>query len=126
MKMHTITVGFGVLFLALGLSAFVVSNAPTALIPCGFGILYFICGAIASHPDRVKHAMHGAAILGVIGFLASVTSWFKLPFILRGIYVARPLAVIEKSIMAFLSLIFVALCVNSFIQARKARNANKL
>jgi hypothetical protein len=45
----------------------------------------------------------------------------KLPSLLAGQEVARPAAVISQSIMGALTAVFVALCVKSFIDARKAR-----
>ena len=45
------------------------------------------------------------------------------PALLGGQEVARPAAVISQSIMGALTAVFVALCVKSFIDARKARQA---
>ena len=45
----------------------------------------------------------------------------KLPALLSGGEVARPTAVIAQSVMAILMLLFVGLCVRSFINARVRR-----
>jgi hypothetical protein len=67
--------------------------------------------------------MHAAAVLGVIGLAASARGLFKLPGMFRGEEVARPLAVVMQSIMAFACAVYVALCAASFIQARRNRPA---
>jgi hypothetical protein len=65
--------------------------------------------------------MHIAVTLGLLGFLATVTGliqWFQL---MSGKYFAFPSAVQSKAAMCLLCLIFVILCVRSFIAARRAR-----
>ena len=66
--------------------------------------------------------MHIAVTVGLLGFL--------FPFIraasgavrmLQGAAVAHPLAIEEQMLMALLCLIFVGLCVRSFIAARRSR-----
>jgi len=121
MRMPIVTLAFSLIFIAMGLSGYIASHAPTSLIPTVLGVLLWICAQIAQNPNRLKHAMHAAAMLGLIGFLGSVRGLFKLPALLHGDRVARPLAVIMQSIMAVLCLIYVGLCVLSFISARRAR-----
>jgi hypothetical protein len=68
-----------------------------------------------------KHAMHGAAGVALLGFLASggrLAS--KLGDIFAG-NISRPL--MFSILMAVLCLAYVLLSVRSFIAARKARNA---
>ncbi|MCB1019726.1 MAG: hypothetical protein H6509_12625 [Bryobacterales bacterium] len=117
------TMLFGALLILLGVVGWVGSGmeSPTALIPSAFGLLLLIAGGAALNENRRKHAMHGAAMVGLLGFLGSASGLLQLPALLGGAEVARPAAVASKSAMAVLSAIFVALCVRSFIAARKAR-----
>lgn len=121
--MASTTILFGVLLIVLGLAGWVGSGmeSPTALIPSVFGLLLVIAGAVARNESRRKHAMHAAAMVGLLGFFGSVSGLLQLPALLGGEEVARPAAVWSKSAMAVLSAIFVGLCVKSFIAARKAR-----
>lgn len=121
MKMSTIALVFAVLFASLGLYGYIAYSAPTALIPAYLGIILGICGAMAIKPEWRMHAMHGAALVGIIGFLGSVGGLIKLPALLSGTQLERPHAVVLQSIMAVLCLIFIGLCVKSFIDARLAR-----
>ena len=113
---------FGGLLIALGLAGYVGTGmeSPTALIPAAFGLLLTIAGWIARDESRRKHAMHGAAMVGLLGFLGSASALLELPDLLGGGQVVRPAAVISRSIMAVLSLVFVVLCVRSFIAARRS------
>jgi hypothetical protein len=109
---------FGALLIALGVAFWAVTSAPTALIPAAFGVLLTICGVIARNTKLRMHAMHGAALLGLLG--AAFPLVRALPKLEQGNYGA---AVIEQLLMAVLSLIFLVLCVRSFIAARRARKA---
>jgi hypothetical protein len=116
---------FGVLLILLGFAGWLGSGmeSPTALIPTVFGLLLCIAGAAARKESRRKHAMHAAAMIGLLGFLGSASGLAELPALLSGGEVARPAAVASKSAMAILSALFVGLCVRSFISARRARAA---
>jgi hypothetical protein len=121
MKMAPITHGFALIFIALGLAGFIRSHAPTSLIPTVLGVLLWICALIAVNPDRKKHAMHAAVALGFVGFCASARGLFKLPLMVQGEPVARPLAVVMQSLMAVFCAVYVVLCTASFIEARRNR-----
>ena len=123
--MANTTITVGVLLIVLGLGGYfgTGTSSPTALIPAAFGILLVITGAIARNPEKRKLAMHIAVTVGLLGFFGSVGGLAKLPTLLSGGEVARPAAVVSQSIMAVLTLVFTALCVRSFIAARKARKA---
>lgn len=123
------TVG-GLLFGA-GLLSFVMGTpdpesgrvSPTALIPAVFGGLLELCGVLAlAAPHLRKHVMHLAALVGVLGFLGGFAP------IIRGLAKAGAVdfgkpAVQVGLVMSVLCLGFVAACVKSFIDARKAREA---
>jgi len=119
----TTTIGFGVVLILLGLGGYFGSGmvSPTALIPAAFGLLLVVFGAMARDDKRKKMAMHIAVLVGLLGFLGTVSGLVKLPTLLSGGEVARPMAVAAQSIMAVLMAIYVALCVKSFIDARRRR-----
>ena len=121
--MSAITIVFGVLFIVLGVGGFVLTGSEhkTALIPAAFGIAYVICGLLARKDEMRKHAMHAAAMLGVIGFAATVPGVIKFAKMIGGEQIEQPAAAISKTIMCVLSTVFVALCVRSFIAARRNR-----
>ncbi|MDX2226548.1 MAG: hypothetical protein SFY92_05550 [Verrucomicrobiae bacterium] len=112
---------FGTLLVLLGLGAFVATGMThfTALIPSAFGALIGFCGLLAQKEHLRKHAMHGAATLALVGLLGSVPGVIKAVQWLSGTAPARPAAVLAQSVMALLCLVFLILCIRSFIAARK-------
>ena len=121
--MPTTTIVTGVLLIVLGLVGFIGTGSEhyTALIPAGFGIALAICGFLAKAPERRKLFMHIAVTLGLLGFLGTVMGIVKVVRMAAGETIPRPEAAESQAVMAFISLIFVGLCVNSFIKARRAR-----
>jgi hypothetical protein len=121
--MAKVTLVFAVLFIALGLVGFITTGSqyPTALIPAVLGLLLGVFGVLSFNPSRRKLFMHINVTLGLLGFLGTVMGliqWFQM---LAGATVKNPAATESKAIMALLCLIYVSLCVRSFIAARKAR-----
>jgi hypothetical protein len=123
--MAKVTLVFAVVFIALGLVGFIGTGSThyTALIPAALGLLLGIFGALSLSADagRRKLFMHINVTLGLLGFLGTVMGliqWFQM---LGGAVVKNPPATESKAIMALLCLVYVALCVRSFIAARKAR-----
>ena len=121
--MATTTIIFGVVLIVLGVGSYFGTSmvSPTALIPAVFGLLLVIFGALARDEKRRKMAMHVAVAIGLVGFAGTIAGVLKLFTLLAGGEVARPTAVIAQSIMAILMLVYVAMCVKSFIDARKRR-----
>jgi hypothetical protein len=127
--MARITVAFGVLLVLLGLGAYFGSGSdspsPTALIPAAFGLLLCLCGGFAFRPAWRKHAMHVAAVVALLGALASsgraVASLAKL----AGGGDVKTRALGSVLIMAATCWVLVALCVKSFIDARRRRAAEQ-
>ena len=115
--MANTTIGIGTLLIVLGVASYFMTGGVsiTSLIPAFFGAPIAILGAVARNPKLTKHAMHGAVLLGLVGFLGSADGIIKL------IGGDTSPAVIAKTLMAILTAAFVALCVKSFIDARKAR-----
>ena len=103
-----------------GLGGYAAYQSPTALIPLAFGILLGICGLIGRKESLRKHAMHGAAMVALLGFIPSVPGLLGIPDLIAG-HAARPAAVILRSIMAILCLGFLVVAIRSFIAARRAR-----
>ena len=123
--MAKLTILFGVLLILLGLFGFLATGHThyTALIPSGFGILLAVCGLLAETPDSRRRMlfMHIAVTLGLVGFLFTIQGFFQWIQLLQGKYFAYPSAVDSKAAMAAICLVFVLLCVRSFIAARRAR-----
>src|SRR4051812_39760745 len=100
----------GGFFVALGL----VFSRATALIPPGFGVILIGLGLIARSERWRMHAMHVAALLGLAGAVMPIVMLFVGGF-------APGSKLYENTAMAGLCAIFLALCVKSFINARRAR-----
>jgi len=124
--MAKITILFALLLIALGLAGYFGTGSihPTALIPTWFGVALGVCGFLAISPSesRRKLFMHINVTIGLLGFLggaaAAVQGYMKASS--QGLE-ANPIALASKLAMAGLMLIYVALCVRSFIAARRAR-----
>jgi len=123
--MPLLAIIFGIALDLLGTIGFFATGAQhyTALIPSAFGTLLFLCGVIAwLLPDWRKHVMHVAATVGLLGALGGLGMGLpKLAAVLDGT-AARPFAVWLQIAMGALSLVFVLLCVKSFIDARRKKS----
>lgn len=110
---------FGLILIALGVVSYTLTGrtSVTALIPAFFGALFLVCAMVARKETARKHAMHAAVALGLIGALASLGR--GIPAAISG-DPTRP-AVLAQLAMGVLLVIYVALGVQSFIAARKAR-----
>jgi hypothetical protein len=119
---------FGGLMVAVGLIGFLApttfgevgakGTSTTALIPAYLGGGLILCGLITlAKPTLRKHTMHLAALIGVIGFAGGF-----MPLV-RSNFDFKMASAVSGILMTGLSLMFVILCVRSFIAARKARSA---
>src|SRR5688500_15726888 len=96
------------------------ARSVTALIPAFIGLPLLALGLIAeAKPASRKHTMHAAAALGTLGFLGTIGGLVKAIQWMGGTVPGRPAAVRVQAIMAVMCAIFVALCVRSFIAARR-------
>lgn len=122
--MAKFTIWFGVLLAVVSLGFWIATGrAETATLhPAGIGVLLILCGVLASteNPKKRMLWMHIAVTLGLIGFLTTG--------IRAGIALAKgtamtinPLGFDERVAIALICLLYVALCVRSFIAARRAR-----
>ena len=121
--MPIVTIVFGLLLAALGVYGYT-SAVPahvTALIPAFFGVAFIVLGALATRPSLLRHAMHAAAALGLLALLGSARGVPDALRVLSGEVVARPAMATSQGLMFVLCAIFVALCVRSFMAARRER-----
>lgn len=121
-----LTIGFAGVLIVLGVAVFFAtgSKAPTALIPAYFGVLLGVLGALARTEDSRRRMlfMHIAVTVGLVGFVfPGVRAAGDLMTKMRGGNVLRPVAMEEELAMAGICLVYVLLCVRSFIAARRAR-----
>jgi hypothetical protein len=123
--MAKLTIFFGVLLVALGAASFVLTghSHPTSLIPAIFGILLMIFGWLAETPETRRRMlfMHIAVTVGLLGFLFTVPGLISFVALFRGKLLLDHPAIEEKAAMSALMLIYVLLCVRSFVAARRTR-----
>ena len=123
--MAKVTLVFAVLLIALGLVGYFGTGAQhmTALIPAWFGVALGFGGLLAISPSesRRKLFMHINVTLGLIGFIGGAIE------AIRGYVHAKSaglqpdeIALASKLTMTGLLLIYVILCVRSFIAARRS------
>jgi hypothetical protein len=115
---------FGALLIVVGLAGYFGTGAEhvTALIPAFIGLSLVLLGWIAQKEKLRMHAMHGAVLVGLVGFIGGVVRLIKpVSTLLSGGEIERPIAVVMTALMTILCGVFVGLCVKSFIDARRAR-----
>ena len=123
--MAKVTLVFAALLIALGLVGYFGTGAQhvTALIPAWFGLALGIGGLLAISPSesRRKLFMHINVTIGLLGFIGGAIET------IRGYVHARSaglqpdtIALASKITMTGLLLLYVILCVRSFIAARRS------
>jgi hypothetical protein len=122
--MAKVTLVFAALLVALGLAGYLGTGSqhPTALIPLWIGLLLGIFGVLAISPveSRRKIFMHINVTIGSLGLLATIVE------IVRTLVSSKPpdtAAMASKLSLAALLLAYVAVCVRSFISARRGKAA---
>lgn len=120
MPFVTRLVGFLLIVLGIGSYLGTGRSSITAMIPAFFGAIFLILALVARKPDARRHAMHAAVALALIGALAVIPR--IVPAIGAG-NLSRP-AVLSQISMAIVLLIYVALGVRSFIEARRSRKGS--
>lgn len=98
------------------------SVSPTALIPAALGLVLMLCGSLAFEAKRRKHVMHFAAVVGVLGILGGFAPLIRQAAGGKDLDPLAPSALAGLA-MSAVSAVFVGLCVKSFVDARKARQA---
>jgi hypothetical protein len=90
------------------------------LIPSAFGLALVVLGLMASSDAWRKTAMHLAAVVGLLGFVAAAGRLVMTA--LKGSS-ANPVAAASQGIMAAVCGVFLFLCIQSFREARRRRRA---
>ena len=123
--MTSTTIAVGVALIVVGLAGYFLTGgvSATALIPAAFGLVIALAGVIARDERHRKHAIHGAVLIALLGFLGSVRGLIQIGDVFDGT-ATRPAAVIAQAVMAVLTLIYLVLAVRSFIAARSSRRSN--
>jgi len=122
--MAKLSIGLGVVLILLGLISYfgISSESVTALIPAFIGVPMLLLGFLALNEKYKKHAMHGAAVLMLIGFGGTISGLIKFFRMIGGEVFERPSAITVQAIMAVLCLIFLILAIKSFIDARRGKS----
>ena len=120
--MPIVSIVFGGLLIGLGVWGYVTTDmkSVTALIPSFVGGVLVVLGLVGLVERFLKHAMHLAAMIGLLGCIAAAVRF--VPKLIKG-FDLNDKAALSTGGMALLCAIFVALCVNSFIQVRRRRRA---
>lgn len=118
-------IAIGLLLVVLGLAFWAATGFAfvTSLIPAFLGAVIVLLGWIATNEARRMHAMHGVAMLALLGALAGFVR--GLPGLFRwmsGGAAGVPVAAIEQVLMGLLCAALLVQCVRSFIAARRARS----
>lgn len=124
--MAKITIVFGVLLIILGLVGFYGTGAihHTALIPTWFGLALCVGGFLAISPSesRRKIFMHINVTVGLLGLIGAAGSALHAYGHARSLGIdPNYKAMTAQLAMTGLMLIYVNLCVRSFIDARRKR-----
>jgi hypothetical protein len=112
------TIGLGVALVALGVIVTIASDSAsaTSLIPAFIGAVFLVLGILARAKDQLRpHLMHAAAALALLAVIGSLGSAIG-----RG---AEGWALFAQIATIVLCAAFLVLAVQSFRQARLARNA---
>ncbi len=125
--MAKMTIFFGVVLIVLGVWGFVATGSthPTALIPTWTGLALAVSGALARTEDARQRMlwMHLAVTVGLLGFLGAGSRAIVELVKAQGKTLEYPVAVADQAAMAVICLVFVLLCVRSFIAARRTRSS---
>jgi uncharacterized membrane protein len=116
--MPKISVISGLLLSVLGIYGYFGMDkvSVTALIPSFIGVPIIILGILSFNEKKIKHSMHAASVLMLLGLIGSL---FRLVHkVLLGIIDESSVLLI---LMSMICIIFLILAINSFIEARKAR-----
>ena len=124
--MPSTSIACGALLILVGIIGYVyglmnASASITALIPAFFGLVLVILGFLAQTKENLrKHLMHAAVLVALIGFLMTAGRLLsKLGSL------THSAAVFSQLAMALICLVFVILCVKSFINARRTSEVNR-
>ncbi|MGC9158453.1 MAG: hypothetical protein ACP5FH_05630 [Terracidiphilus sp.] len=122
--MAKITLIFAAILIVFGMVAFFLTGVSqkAAFLPAEFGMLLAFCGAVAVSPNetRRKMFMHINVTIGVVGCAGGAIQAVRLYHHAASIGTAPDRMVMVSLLgMSGLLLIYVLLCVRSFIAARR-------
>ncbi len=111
------TIAIAAALIVIGVVGYVATDrqSATALIPAFLGLLLLTFGWLARNEAYRKHAMHAVAVFALLGLLGTVGGLVRL---LGG--TTTP-AAISQGLTAILTGALLALCIRSFIDARRRR-----
>ncbi len=124
--MAKLTMFFGVLLVVISVGFWIATGRTevATLHPAGVGLILLVSGLLANSENAKKRMlwMHIAVTFGLIGFLIT-----GIRAVLQAVHgaaaiAADQLAFEERTVVALVCLVFVVLCVRSFIAARRARS----
>ena len=123
--MAKLTIAFGVVLIVLGVWGFAGTGSahPTALIPTWIGLALAVAGGLALTEDAKRRMiwMHVAVTVGLLGFLGAGGRAVYGYIHASSLGVAPDAIALGSQVtMAGLMLIYVILCVRSFIAARRS------
>lgn len=124
--MPLVSIIFGGLLIGLGLWGWGATGWDphkfTAAIPAIFGAVLVILGGLGMIERMLKHAMHAAALLGLVG--CALAAWRFIPKAIEK-FDLEDHATRATGGMMVLCGVFVVCCIVSFIQARRRRAARE-
>ena len=122
--MAKVSIVFGLILIILGLVSYfgISSESITALIPAFLGVPILFLGFLSINEKYLKHSMHAAAVLMLLGFGGTVSGLIKFFRMLGGEIFERPSAITIQAIMAVICLMFLVLAIKSFIDARRGKS----
>ena len=121
LNMPEISIAVGLIFTIWGIAAYILSDMAsiTAMIPMFVGGPIFTMGLLSQvRPDKRKTFMHISAMFGLLCALGGL----RLPMILMDDNSSN-LLIASHAILLVLGGLYTYLCVQSFIWARKQREA---
>lgn len=108
--MKILTISFGIVLTILGAIYYntVGASGINTLLPAIFGILIILFGFLQDRWEH-RHPLYGSLILAVLAFIGSIQALFNLFKMLTGGEVAEPTAVLVRSLIGVLCVVFIAL-----------------
>lgn len=123
--MTKVTINYAIGMILLGVGSYIGTDRVswTALLPAIFGAVFLVLGLLAMKEHIRKHVMHAAAALALIVILGTVMGVVKTIQRLMGVEIEKPPAALVQAVTCVVTVAYLGLSVNSFIQARRARKA---
>jgi len=119
----------GTILIALGISGYLLGEPNdqgkqpvTALIPAVIGAVLVVCALVVmAKPGLRKHVMHFAAMVGLFGIVGGFMPLYRQLVVKGNPFDPSYTPVRNGFVLSAVCVVFLILCVRSFIAARKAR-----